>query len=109
MTGTDSQNHDQGHKQACDPGTGPHADLDPGQDTPDETRNVTRPSWDAGDIGPKAVLDAQRQGLEAALAGAPATSCPWARATTPADQAARAAWVRGYAAGRTTLRRPASS
>ncbi len=79
------------------------------QGTPDDTENVTRPPRGLEVLGPKAVLEAQQQGQAAALAGEPVTSCPWARATTPADQAAREAWVRGYAAGRTELRGTASS
>ena len=59
---------------------------------------------DADVLGPKAVLDAQRQGHKAAVSGAGVEACPWARAVTPADRAAREAWVRGYAAGRTDLR-----
>ncbi|HEX4814550.1 MAG TPA: Rmf/CrpP family protein [Nonomuraea sp.] len=79
------------------------------QDAPGDGENVTRPSRGLETLGPKAVLEAQRQGQTAALAGEPVTSCPWARATTPADQAAREAWVRGYVAGRTELRGHASS
>lgn len=66
--------------------------------------NVTRPPSDAGILGPKAILDAQRRGYDAAVSGAAVDACPWARAATTVDRAAREAWVRGYAAGRTTVR-----
>lgn len=57
-----------------------------------------------GGLGPKAVLDAQRQGYDAALSGAGIDSCPWARAVTATDKVAREAWVRGYASGRAQCR-----
>lgn len=69
-----------------------------------DNENVTRPASEVGALGPKAVLAAQRQGHEAAVAGAAVDACPWARAATPAERDAREAWVRGYAAGRTRLR-----
>jgi hypothetical protein len=59
-------------------------------------------------LGPAATLDAQTRGREAALAGQPVTACPWRDATNTHDQAARAMWVRGYAAGRTALRQSPS-
>lgn len=50
------------------------------------------------------IIDAQRQGRDAALAGLDGKACPW-RVDTPHDKALMRQWMRGWAAGRTDLRR----
>ena len=55
-------------------------------------------------LGPKAVLEIQQQGHAAAVSGEHVTTCPWKAPADDTDQARRDMWVRGYAAGRTTLR-----
>ncbi|MFD1044141.1 Rmf/CrpP family protein [Kibdelosporangium lantanae] len=55
-------------------------------------------------LGPQEVLQIQDQGLKAYRANQPVTTCPWANAQAPNDQARRKMWVAGFARGRTELR-----
>lgn len=50
------------------------------------------------------IVDAQVRGRDAALAGADSGTCPW-RNATPHDLTLMRQWLRGWAAGRTDLRR----
>lgn len=55
-------------------------------------------------LGPKTILETQEAGRAAALAGDPATACPWPAPADARETALRAMWVRGFAAGRTEIR-----
>jgi hypothetical protein len=57
-------------------------------------------------LGPQEALWTQDLGFKASRTGQPVTSCPWADAQTPQDQARRKMWVAGFARGRTELRQP---
>lgn len=56
-------------------------------------------------LGPRDTLAVQEQGYAAALAGEHVLVCPWRAASTERERALLATWIRGYAAGRTDLRR----
>jgi len=69
------------------------------------TPDITRQSPSAADLlGPLEVLAIQDQGRAAGFAAESPLTCPWARATEPADNARKDMWIRGYAAGKTDLR-----
>ncbi|WP_157985253.1 ribosome modulation factor [Lentzea terrae] len=55
-------------------------------------------------LGPNGVIDAQKQGRAAALAGNGPDACPWKTPAADREHAQRAMWIRGYAQGRTELR-----
>lgn len=59
-------------------------------------------------LGPRLTLATQEQGHAAGFAGADISTCPWKPATTDRERALQAMWIRGYAAGRTDLRRAAT-
>ncbi|MGI5507421.1 Rmf/CrpP family protein [Lentzea sp. CA-135723] len=55
--------------------------------------------------GPKRILAVQAQGQAAALAGGRVDSCPWKNPSTDQERALQQMWIRGYAQGRTGLRK----
>lgn len=59
-------------------------------------------------LGQQTVLEIQHEGKSAALAGQPVNDCPWTEPGNDIDQARQTMWIRGYAMGRTELRRRAS-
>ena len=54
-------------------------------------------------LSTKAILDTQDAGRQAAYAGEPVASCPHGD-HDKTDRALRTMWIRGYAAGRTSVR-----
>lgn len=79
-------------------------DTNPDYQVPAPRRSPGEPS--AADLlGPRDTLAAQDQGYAAALAGEHVRVCPWTAGTTERERALLAMWIRGYAAGRTDLRR----
>lgn len=72
-------------------------------------RPSPRPRQSPADLlGPQLVLATQDQGYLAALDAASVLTCPWTAPTSARDEALQQMWIRGYAAGRTDLRRARS-
>jgi ribosome modulation factor len=72
--------------------------------TPQTARQSPTSASAADLLGPQEVLAVQDLGHTAGFAGESPLTCPWAKATEPADVARRNMWIRGFAAGTTDLR-----
>lgn len=72
-------------------------------DTPESPRQSLGAATIATLLGPKVILETQRDGWRAAVAGEHVRTCPY-RERDPRTDALRQMWTRGYAAGLTDLR-----